>query len=295
MKRFIWKRSMTGQGGKRALAQLHSTVAMSVARRMHQEHYLARQQEASTVLKAAWIGFGGSILGACIAGAIAVAALYPALKQTEAAQRAAAVSAGQILRTRLKAANDEMKILLQGARLNVAPLVLALDPEDVGRSAWLSRHPERASLIKDVFIPYLDSLVEELLDANAAVELPDLERATYVSAALNFRDILHTTLDGKNRENSSFGNVLTDDDWRRHVNAAAKFSRRDWVRARSVYSNRINTAQNILRAQIIEADQLAMGKDSALLFRYSQQVGIPMDDDWPEPSTDSSQSRPSLQ
>jgi len=270
---------------------LLAEIAVAVAARMAQERAPPAPPDTNMARKAAWIGFAGSVGGACIAGLIAVVALYPALKQTEAAQRATAVSAGQILRARFKAANDEVQILAKGGRLEQVSVLLALGPEDTGRSVWLTRHPDRAALIKSNFIPFLDALLGELFEANASVELPDLERGTYVAAVVKFRDLLYTTLDGLIRENGSIGREMKDDEWRAHVGAAATFAWKDWSRARLIYNNRINTAQIILRAQIIETDRLAMGQEAAPLFQHHQQTKIPIDDDWPPPIANTARSK----
>ncbi len=280
---------------RRSVARLVAEIAVALAvagRVAEQRDPPPPPPDTSRALKAAWIGFAGSVVGACIAGFIAVVALYPALKQTEAAQRATAVSASQILRARLKAANEETKILANGGRLNAVPSVLALGPEDLGRSTWLASHPDRVALIKNDFIPYLDGLLGELIEASATIDLPDLDRGSYASAVSAFRDILRTILDGRFRQNGALGRELKDDEWRSHVNAAARSAWRDWLRARLIYMNRINTAQNILRLQIIETDRFAMGEEAARLFRELQQTNIPIDDDWPPPPTNSGPSNP---
>ena len=232
---------------------------------------LARVLPTDSSTTSAWIGFAGSVVGALLTILAGFIALYPAYRQMQEASRGSAVQTGQILRSRYKAAKDELNILLKSVHSEEIPKLLALGPGETDREMWMKAHPETVQRLKQVILPRIEEVYGDVFDATVGTELPDLDRRPYMTALDRYRGGLYTILDGIPRApNGTPGPMLTPEQWRDRVAGMVRFVTDDFGKAHLDYNNRINNALNLFRYQILQADRDALGSQTWDQFVQTQ-------------------------
>ncbi len=230
--------------------------------------------DASTT--SAWIGFAGSVVGALITVVVAAFALWPAYRQMGEMQKSSAVQAGQILRTRWRAAQAEINLLLKGASVvQSVPKHLSLSENDVDLEHWLVYHKDDdLPAIRDKILPELEAVAYDSFNVKAGVDLPDLDRAAFDISIQHIKIELYSILDGIIRAPNGGAHMgkMSGAQWRQKVHELCAYIDKDWPKAQTTYNNKINSALQILRFQIVASDRTAVGAENYEQFDQFQKL-----------------------